>query len=90
MESMCVLSAQQVKEPNPSSQVLTEAEFQCTAWGQPPPLLHGLGGPQGKSSLLSCPQSEEMTPCSRVPSCLTTEEEPHIGTWCQEHGLSGA
>ena len=33
MESACVLSAQQVKEPNPSSQVLAETEFQTYCLG---------------------------------------------------------
>ena len=68
MESKCVSSAQQVKEPNSNAQVLPEAEFQCTVWGQPPPLLRGLGGPQGKSSLFSFVQKEEVAPSPGVPT----------------------
>ena len=68
METVCVSAAQQGKEPNPNTQVLTEAEFQGTVWGQPPPLLRGLGGPQGTSSLFSFPQREELAPCHGVPT----------------------
>ena len=100
MESVCVSSAQQVKEPNPNTQVLIEAEFQCTVWGQPPPLLRGLGGPQGKSSLFSFPQTEELAPCHEVPTTSPFLRKSHTQgpgvrsvlshcTWAPNQGPGG-